>query len=69
MTPLPKKKHSRSRRGGRAAHQFISAPGLSVCPHCRSAKLPHRVCEICGTYDGRQITGEVMEAAAAGPEA
>ncbi|MCH7733703.1 MAG: 50S ribosomal protein L32 [Chloroflexi bacterium] len=69
MTPLPKKKHSRARRGGRAAHQFISVPGLSVCPHCQSAKLPHRVCEICGTYDGRQITGVETESADAGLEA
>ncbi|NQW17522.1 MAG: 50S ribosomal protein L32 [Chloroflexi bacterium] len=55
MAPLPKKKHSRARKGGRAAHHFISAPGTSTCSHCSSVKLPHRACHVCGTYKGREV--------------
>jgi large subunit ribosomal protein L32 len=24
------------------------------CPQCKSLKLPHRVCPVCGYYNGRQ---------------
>ncbi|HIF12007.1 MAG TPA: 50S ribosomal protein L32, partial [Dehalococcoidia bacterium] len=55
MAPLPKKKHSRARKGGRAAHHFLSKGALSVCQQCRSVKLPHRVCPTCGYYKGRSV--------------
>jgi len=55
MAPLPKKKHSRARKGGRAAHHFLSRGALSVCQQCRSVKLPHRVCPTCGFYRGRSV--------------
>jgi len=25
------------------------------CPQCKQQKLPHRVCGVCGYYDGRQV--------------
>lgn len=55
MAPLPKKKHSRARKGGRAAHHFLTRGALSICQQCRSVKLPHRVCPVCGYYKGRSI--------------
>ena len=27
----------------------------SVCPQCKSPKLPHRACPKCGTYKGREV--------------
>ena len=32
----------------------MRATGLSECPHCHSARLPHRVCPSCGFYHGRE---------------
>ncbi|MCH8234571.1 MAG: 50S ribosomal protein L32 [Chloroflexi bacterium] len=55
MAPLPKKKHSRARKGGRAAHHFLTRGALSICQQCRSVKLPHRVCPVCGYYKGRSV--------------
>ena len=55
MPPLPKKKHSRARRGGRRAHHRLTAVSLSGCPQCRAAKLPHRACPSCGYYNGRVV--------------
>ena len=55
MPPLPKKKHSRSRKGGRGAHFGIKPPSLSRCPQCQRARLPHRVCSDCGFYNGREV--------------
>ena len=50
MPPLPKKKHSRSRKGKRNAHNAIGSPALSVCKGCDSVIQPHRICMFCGNY-------------------
>ena len=51
----PKRRHSKSRRGKRRAHNALVAPGTSVCTECGSPTLPHRVCLECGYYKGRQV--------------
>ena len=55
MPPLPKKKHSKKRQGGRSAHFGLRPVSLSECPQCHNAKLPHRVCPSCGYYNGREV--------------
>ncbi|MDP6302139.1 MAG: 50S ribosomal protein L32 [SAR202 cluster bacterium] len=55
MPPLPKKKHSKKRQGGRSAHFGMKRTTLSQCPQCRSARPPHRVCPNCGYYNGREV--------------
>ncbi|MBA13504.1 MAG: 50S ribosomal protein L32 [SAR202 cluster bacterium] len=57
MPPLPKKKHSSKRKGGRNAHRGIKPVTLSSCPEpqCSSYRLPHRVCPECGVYNGRNV--------------
>ena len=52
---LPKRRHSSSRQGKRRGEQKIRVPSISVCPNCKSPKLPHRICSICGYYKGRQV--------------
>ena len=53
--PNPVKRHSRTRRNTRRAHDFLSSPAMSVCPQCNEPKMPHRVCPTCGTYKGREV--------------
>ncbi|MBM4314142.1 MAG: 50S ribosomal protein L32 [Deltaproteobacteria bacterium] len=53
--PNPIKRHSKSRRNMRRAHDFLKPVPATACPQCRSPKLPHRVCPTCGTYKGREI--------------
>ncbi len=53
--PNPVKRHSRSRRNTRRAHDFLKQPPMSVCPQCGEPKMPHRVCPNCGTYKGREV--------------
>ncbi|MBI5778129.1 MAG: 50S ribosomal protein L32 [Planctomycetes bacterium] len=50
--PNPKRKHSKSRKGMRRAHQSMSIPSVSLCPRCHAEKLPHRICSNCGYYKG-----------------
>jgi large subunit ribosomal protein L32 len=51
---VPKKRTSHARKGKRRSHHALRPPSLSVCPKCKSYKLPHRVCPHCGTYKGVQ---------------
>ena len=55
MAPLPKRKYVKSRQGKRRSHLALTAPKLITCPQCNSPKLPHHVCQICGTYAGREV--------------
>ena len=52
---VPKRKTSKSKRDKRRTHKKTDAPGLSVCPQCMEAKLPHRVCPSCGEYKGKTV--------------
>ncbi len=61
--PNPVKRHSRTRRNMRRAHDFLTPPSTSKCPQCGKPKLPHRICEACGTYKGREVisVGEITK--------
>jgi large subunit ribosomal protein L32 len=56
---VPKKKQSHSRTAKRRAQHKIVAPSLNACPRCHSPRRPHRVCAVCGTYAGREVTAAV----------
>lgn len=55
MPPLPKKKHSKGRKGNRNAHAALKPRRVAECPQCHEYKLPHRVCLKCGYYNGREV--------------
>jgi len=55
VAPLPKKKQTKYRRGGRAAHFGITKPSFGLCSNCNEPKQPHRMCSACGYYNGRQV--------------
>ncbi len=59
--PHPKRRHSRSRRNMRRAHDGLPIPGMSVCTECQNLIRPHVVCPHCGHYKGRKVV-EVKEA-------
>ena len=54
---VPKRKMSRSNTRSRRAQWKVKAVATVSCPQCRSAKLPHAACGVCGTYNGRQVIG------------
>ena len=52
---VPKRKMSRSNTRARRS-QWKAAPiTLVTCDRCKSPKLPHTACSVCGTYNGRQV--------------
>ncbi|MCH2172351.1 50S ribosomal protein L32 [Myxococcota bacterium] len=52
---VPKRRTSRSKKNKRRSHHALAAQTHSLCPQCKSPKLPHRVCPSCGTYRGREV--------------
>lgn len=53
--PVPKRRHTRSRRGKRRSQWKISAPNFGNCPQCGAPVLPHHACSSCGNYRGRKV--------------
>lgn len=50
----PKFKTSKSRAASRkAANMRLNKPSLSKCSNCGNLILPHRICPVCGFYDGK----------------
>ena len=52
---VPKRKMSRSNTRSRRAQWKATAVATVACPQCKSPKLPHAACTVCGTYNGRQV--------------
>ncbi|HEY62290.1 MAG TPA: 50S ribosomal protein L32 [Anaerolineae bacterium] len=55
MTPLPKRKISRTRRDQRRAHDSLKVKNLVQCSNCGEMRLPHHACPTCGFYKGREV--------------
>ncbi len=52
--PHPTQKRTKSSKKRRASHFALKNIELTKCPKCGKPRLPHRVCEFCGTYKGKQ---------------
>jgi large subunit ribosomal protein L32 len=54
---VPKKRTSKTRRNRRrAANSNLRAPvQVILCPKCKEPVLPHRTCQACGYYKGREV--------------
>ena len=55
---VPKRRQSNTRGRKRRSHDAITLPNPSACPQCGEAKMPHRACPSCGTYQGRQVVAK-----------
>lgn len=52
---VPKRRQSRARTKKRRSSKKVKVPGLSICPQCKEAKMPHRLCLVCGYYGEKEI--------------
>lgn len=53
--PVPKQRHTKSRRNRRRSHIFLTKRFFSLCPKCKEPVLSHHFCPFCGTYKGREV--------------
>ena len=51
---VPKRKTSKSVKGKRRSHDFLTPSSLSTCSRCNQPKTPHRICGNCGHYRGEK---------------
>ena len=59
--PVPRRRHSPTRRDKQRTHKKLAAPAVSECPKCHSPKLPHRICPHCGAYKDGEYKVVVTE--------
>lgn len=53
---VPKRRVSKARRDKRRSNVWkMDAPELVKCPNCGEYKRPHRICQGCGFYKGKEI--------------
>ena len=53
---VPKGKVSKARRDERRSSVWkLAARGLDARPKCGALHLPHRMCQECGYYNGREV--------------
>jgi large subunit ribosomal protein L32 len=43
---VPKRRKSKSSKGHRRSHDFLVPPTLNICPQCKLAVPPHKVCDL-----------------------
>lgn len=55
MGGTPTRHHTKSRRNKGQSHFALKKVNFQHCPKCGSLILPHRVCEKCGYYAGKEV--------------
>ncbi|PAT01632.1 50S ribosomal protein L32 [Candidatus Izimaplasma bacterium ZiA1] len=58
---VPFRRTSKTQKRKRRTHFKLNVPGMVVCPNCGEMKLAHRVCKVCGTYNGKTVIEEKQE--------
>ena len=53
--PVPKKRHTKSRRNKRRGNIFLERPTLTACSKCGKEVEPHILCRNCGHYKGKEV--------------
>ena len=53
---VPKRKVSHARKSKRRSSVWkLNVPALAKCSKCGEYTAPHKVCNACGYYDGKEI--------------
>ncbi|CAM0117667.1 50S ribosomal protein L32 [Rhabdochlamydiaceae symbiont of Dictyostelium giganteum] len=58
---VPRNRLSNARKNSRRAHHAKTPKNVISCTNCQAVRIPHRVCQSCGHYDGRSVIKVVTE--------
>lgn len=52
---VPRNRLSNARKNSKRAHHAKKPKSIGTCSTCNNPKLPHVICQSCGSYNGRSI--------------
>lgn len=52
---VPRNRSSNARKGSRRAHHHKKTINFVSCSNCGNLTMTHRLCQECGSYNGRQV--------------
>lgn len=53
--PVPKRKRSKMKKRQHKGANRYRGVEANFCVECKAPVLPHRVCQACGKYHGKQV--------------
>lgn len=65
---VPKFRTSKSKRNLRRSHHALKPKSVGYCPACGEAKLPHTLCNACGSYKGKIVAAPKAKSDFAGED-
>jgi large subunit ribosomal protein L32 len=60
---VPFRRTSKTTKRMRRTHYKVEANGMIECPNCKAMIRPHRACDVCGFYKGKDVVNKKEEAA------
>lgn len=58
---VPRNRMSNARKNSRRAHDAKKTTALSKCSNCAALTPPHKVCQSCGYYAGKEVSITAVE--------
>ena len=53
---VPKRKTSKARKNSRRSSVWkLKMPAFAKCEQCGELRAPHKVCSLCGYYNGKEV--------------
>lgn len=52
---VPRNRLSNARKNSKRAHHAKKPKSASACSNCGSSRLPHTICQACGSYGDRIV--------------
>lgn len=52
---VPRNRHSNARKNSKRSHHAKKPRGVVKCSNCDASRLPHTICQSCGSYGDRVV--------------
>lgn len=59
---VPRNRLSNARKNSKRSHHAKKPKSTSVCSNCDSPRLPHTICQSCGSYGDRKVLNVEQQA-------
>lgn len=59
---VPRNRMSNARKNSKRAHHAKKPKGFTACPKCEGPRMPHTICQSCGSYGDRVILNVQQQA-------